>query len=75
MEELLTKLYGHKVDILCVNSSGLRGEVGRIENHVLHLKDKDDRDCYVAIEKIVAVWEQLEDDHRAGFMSTIANLK
>jgi hypothetical protein len=68
MEEFLTKMVGRKVDILCGAASSLRGEIARVEKGVLHLKDKDNRVCYVAIEKIIAIWEQLDDDHRAGFL-------
>ncbi len=69
MEAFLTKMVGRKIDIFCGNASSLRGKVVNVEEGVLHLKDSDDRLCYVAIDKIVVVWEAREDEHRAGFVS------
>ena len=56
-------------------ASSLRGEVIKIEDGVLHLKDNDNKLCYVAIDKIVAVWDARDEDHRAGFVSTVLNTK
>jgi hypothetical protein len=37
---------------------------------VLHLKDTEGTVCYVATEKIIAVWETRgENEHRAGFLA------
>jgi len=41
----------------------------KVEDGVLHLKD-DDKLCFVAIDKIVVVWEAREGEHRAGFVSS-----
>jgi hypothetical protein len=39
---------------------------------VLHLKDTEGTLCYVAIEKIIAVWERREEsEHRAGFLGSV----
>jgi hypothetical protein len=39
---------------------------------VLHLKDTEGTLCYVAVEKIIAVWERREEsEHRAGFLSSM----
>ena len=46
----------------------MRGEVLKVEEGVLHLKDSDDKTCYVAIDKILVVWEARDDEHRAGFV-------
>jgi len=46
----------------------LRGEVLKVEEGVLHLKDSDDKTCYVAIDKILVVWEARDEEHRAGFV-------
>jgi len=40
----------------------------KVEMSVLHLRDDEGKNCYVAIDKIVAVWEAREDNHRAGFV-------
>jgi RecJ-like exonuclease len=68
MDELLSKLVGKKVDLYCGSSSSLRGEVIKVEGGVLHLKDTEQRTCFVAIDKIVAVWEAPDEAHRAGFV-------
>ncbi len=68
MQEILSKLIGKRVDIFCGGASSLRGEVSKVENGVLHLKDEDGV-CYVAIDKITVVWEARDHDHRAGFVS------
>ena len=69
MERLLTAYIGKKLDVYCGAASSLRGEVLKVEDGVLHLKDNDGKICFVAIDKIVVVWEAREDEHRAGFVS------
>jgi hypothetical protein len=71
MQEFLSKMVGKKVDIYCGGSSSLRGEVIRVEDGVLHLKDSDQKMCFVAIDKIVVVWEARDDGHRAGFVPSL----
>lgn len=71
MQELLSKLIGKKVDLYCGSASSLRGEIMKVEGGVLHLKDSDERMCFVAIDKIVAVWEADDEGHRAGFVSKL----
>ena len=70
MEHLLTGYIGKKLDVYCGGASSLRGEVLKVEDGVLHLKDDDGKICFVAIDKIVVVWEAREDEHRAGFVSS-----
>jgi hypothetical protein len=69
MEDFLAKLIGKKIDIYCGGASSLRGQVLKVEMGVLHLRDDDGKSCYVAIDKIVVVWEARDDDHTAGFVS------
>ena len=71
MQDVLSRLIDKKVDLYCGSASSLRGEVIRVEGPVLHLKDKDEKTCFVAIDKIVAVWEAGDEDHKAGFVSGI----
>ncbi len=72
MEELLNGMTGKHVDVLCSGAVSLRGEVVKVEGGVLHLKDENETKCYVAIEKIIAVWEPRNpDEHRAGFVATL----
>ena len=68
MRELLGKLIDKEVDVVCSGTSSLRGKVVKIEGEVLHLKDADENLCYVAIDKITAVWEKRDKDRHPGFV-------
>lgn len=68
MEEFLKTLIGKKIDAFCGGTSSVRGEVAKVENGVLHLKDDDDEICHVAIEKIIVVWEKHDKDRHPGFV-------
>ena len=68
MEDFLSRFIGKKIDVYCGGASSLRGEVMKVEMGVLHLRDDEGHLCYVAIEKIVVVWEARDDEHRAGFV-------
>jgi hypothetical protein len=70
VERLLTGYIGKKLDVYCGGASSLRGQVLKVEDGVLHLKDNDGKICFVAIDKILVVWEAREDEHRAGFVSS-----
>ncbi len=69
MQQLLSTLMGKKVDVYCGGASSLSGEVMKVEDGVLQLQDSDNKICFVAIDKIVVVWEARDDGHRAGFVS------
>ncbi len=71
MQELLSKLVGKKVDVYCGGSASLRGEVIKVEEGVLHLKDTNRKMCFVSIDKIVVVWDAPDEEHRAGFVSKL----
>jgi hypothetical protein len=72
MQDFLAKMVGQRLDIFCGGVSSLHGEVVKVEGGVLHLKDAEDTLCYVAIEKIIAVWERRdESEHRAGFLGSL----
>lgn len=68
MEDFLSRFIGKKIDIFCGGASSVRGEVLKVQTGVLHLRDDEGHQCYVAIDKIIVVWEARDDDHRAGFM-------
>jgi hypothetical protein len=68
MKELLSKLIDKEVDVVCTGTSSLRGMVVKIDGEVLHLKDENDNVCYVAIDKITAVWEKRDKDRHPGFI-------
>ena len=57
MQTLLATMIGKKVDVYCGGASSLRGEVIKVEEGVVHLKDSDGKICYVAVDKIMVVWE------------------
>ncbi len=69
MNDILSKLVGKKVDLRCEGSASLRGEVIKVEGGMVKLRDSEDKICFVAIDKIVVVWEAPDDEHRAGFVS------
>ena len=68
MQELLSRMVGHTVDVVCSGGSSLRGKVAKVEGGVLQLKDEDKQICYVAIDKIVAVWEKRDKERQPGFV-------
>ena len=69
MKELLAKMVGQEVDVVCTGTSSLRGTVVKVEGNVLHLKDDNDTVCYVAIDKIIAVWEKRDKERQSGFVT------
>ena len=69
MEDFLSRFIGKRIDVFCGGASSLRGEVLKVEMGVLHLRDDEGHRCYVAIDKIIVVWEARDDEHRAGFVS------
>jgi hypothetical protein len=69
MEDFLSRQIGRKLDVFCGGASSLRGEVLKVEGGVLHLRDEDGKSCYVAVNKIVVVWDARDDNHRAGFVA------
>lgn len=68
MQELLSTMIGKKIDAYCGGASSVSGEVVKVDNGVLHLKDDDGQVCYIAIDKIIVVWEKRDKDHHAGFV-------
>ena len=73
MEQFLSKMAGRKIDVFCGGSSSLRGEVIKVEGGVLHLKDSENKTCFVAIDKIIVVWDAADEEHRAGFVTNPPN--
>jgi hypothetical protein len=69
MKDLLAKFIGKKIDVYCGGASSLSGEVLSVESGIAHLRDDEGKSCYVAIDKIIVVWEAKDDEHRAGFVS------
>ncbi len=73
MQEFLSRLVGKKVDVACVGTASLRGEIVKVEAGILHLRDEEQHLAFVAIDKIAIVWEVRENEHRAGFVSGAVN--
>jgi hypothetical protein len=57
-----------EVDLVCIGTSSLRGKIVKVEENVLQLNDENDNVYYVAIDKIVAVWEKRDKDRHPGFI-------
>ena len=68
MQQLLSTMIGKKIDVFCGGASSLRGEVVKVEDGVLHLRDTGQRMCFVQIDKIHVVWDVRDETHRAGFV-------
>jgi len=68
MQELLSKMVGREIDVVCSRASSLRGEVMKVDGGVLQLKDDEDQICYVAVDKIIAVWEKRDKERQPGFV-------
>lgn len=62
-------MIGKKIDVYCGGASSLRGEVMKVELGVLHLRDDEGKSCYVAVDKIIVVWDTRDDNHKAGFVA------
>ena len=68
MEQLLAKLIGREIDVVCSGTSSLRGNCVGVENGVLQLKDDEGEIFYIAVDKIVAVWGKKDKSHHPGFV-------
>lgn len=68
MKELLSRMVGREVDVVCTGASSLRGKIVEVDDHILQLKDDEDNVCYLAVDKIVAVWEKRDKDRHPGFV-------
>lgn len=69
MEKFLIGMKGKRVDVMCTGALSLRGEVERVEDGIVFLRDEDDNACYVALDKVIVVWEARDKEPRAGFLS------
>ena len=73
MEYLLSEMTGKRVDVLCVGAVSLRGEVVKVTNLLVEMRDEDDQTCFIALDKIVVVWEARDKEPRAGFLAGAMN--
>ncbi len=68
MQELLAKMKGRHVELLCVGAVRLCGEILKATDGVLQFKDED-KTFFVAIDKIISITERDDkQEHRAGFI-------
>lgn len=75
MHQFLSTMIGKKVDVFCGAVSSVHGEVVKVEDGVLHLRDSEQRMCFVQIDKINVVWDARDEEHRAGFVPGRADQK
>ena len=68
MKELLSRMVGREVDVVCAGTSSLRGTIVEVDDQILQLKDDEDNVCYLAVDKIVAVWEKRDKNRHPGFV-------
>lgn len=68
MQQLLSELIDKEIDVVCTGASSVRGKVMKAEDGVLQLKDEEGEVCYIAIDKIVVVWEKRDTDRHPGFV-------
>lgn len=68
MRNLLESRVGKEVDVQSIGGQ-FSGKVVKVEGTILVL-EKEDRTCYLDIEKIVAFWDKPEKKTKSpGFMS------
>lgn len=68
MEDFLIEMLGKRVDIACGEAAFIRGEIIAVKNGILHLRDEEQRNVYVAVNKIAAIWEVRENHQRPGLV-------
>lgn len=68
MEELLKSLVGKKIDVNCGTAAMYRGEAIDVKSGILHLRNEDENDIFIAIERIAAMYECKDVPSRPGFI-------
>ena len=68
MEELLQHMIGEQIDVVCSGAPMVRGECTRFDPGIMQVIDDQGNMCYIAIDKIVAVWLRKEKDRHPGFV-------
>lgn len=72
MEKFLIGMKGKRVDVMCAGALSLRGEVKQVEDGIIYLRDEEDNTCFIAVDKVVIVWEARDKEPRAGFISGVS---
>ncbi len=73
MEQMLAEMRGKRVDVLCSGAVSLRGDVVKVSNGIVELQDEENQTCFIAVDKIVVVWESRDKEPRAGFLAGAMN--
>lgn len=68
MEVLLKELVGKKIDVNCGTAAVYRGEAIDVKNGVLHLRNEDNTEVFISIDKIAAMYECKDLPSRPGFI-------
>ena len=68
MEELLKRFIGKKIDVSFGSTAVFRGHVKDVSHGILSLVDDDDRDVFIAVERIASVCECHDNAGRPGFV-------
>lgn len=68
MEELLKQFVGKKIDVSCGAAAVFRGRVDAVKDGVVYLVDDDDRNVFLAVEKIASVCECKDNSGKPGFI-------
>ena len=68
MEELLKQFIGKKIDVSCGAASVFRGNVRGVTEGILSLIDENDREVFIAVEKIASLYECKDNSGRPGFV-------
>jgi hypothetical protein len=67
MEELLKSFKGKKIDVSIGATAVFRGQVKDVNQGILSMVDDDDREIFIAVEKIASVCECRDHAGRPGF--------
>ena len=59
---------GKKIDVSLGATAVFRGSVKHVNEGILSLVDEDDRDIFIAVEKIASVCECKDNAGRPGFV-------
>ena len=68
MEELLRRFIGKKIDVSFGSAAVFRGEVKNVGQGILSLLDDEDREVFIAMERIASVTECQDHSARPGFV-------
>lgn len=68
MEELLKQFVGKRIDVSCGTTAVFRGLVRNMSDGILSLVDDDERELFIAVDKIASICECKDNSGRPGFL-------